>query len=155
MPQKERDEQQQTLSAKSQHIKELETHFTSMTEELERERQIVLSLQKVGVSYQFRFSFHSVIVINVHTAESTPSFYLSLSLTHTYAKERDEQQTKLVATTWQMEELEKQVKSGNEELEMEKQRLLSVQAVGMKLRNMQTSPPLLFSLTYINFCMCD
>lgn len=54
-----------------------------------------------------------------------------------------------------MEELEKQVKSGNEELEMEKQRLLSVQAVGMKLRNMQTSPPLLFSLTYINFCMCN
>lgn len=80
----------------------------------------------------------------MYTLQKVLHHFISLSLTHTYAKERDEQQTKLVATTWQMEELEKQVKSGNEELEMEKQRLLSVQAVGMKLRNMQTSHPITF-----------
>ena len=44
-------------------------------------------------------------------------------------KERDEQQQTLVATTQHMEELERQVKSGNEELKKEKQKLLAVQKV--------------------------
>ena len=44
-------------------------------------------------------------------------------------KERDEQQQTLVSTTQYMEELEGQVKSGNEELKEEKQKLLTVQEV--------------------------
>jgi len=64
--------------------------------------------------------------LNINTKKTLPHH---ASLSHSYAKERDEQQQTLADTTQHMEELERQVKSGNEELEMEKQKLLSIQEV--------------------------
>lgn len=62
--------------------------------------------------------FHDILSISVQKL-----FPLS------HAKVRDEQQETLTAATQHMEELERQVQSGNEKLEMEKQKLLSLQKV--------------------------
>ena len=53
---------------------------------------------------------------------------LSLTLIH-IKKERDEQQHVVTAQSQHIEELGRQLESMNEELKMEKQRLLSIQEV--------------------------
>ena len=47
---KERDEQQQTLSTKSQHIQELERQVKSGKEKLDVEKQKLVSIQEVGIT---------------------------------------------------------------------------------------------------------
>ena len=47
--QKERDGQKQIIAAKSHHIQEMQDKLMSMTEELKRKQQMLLSVQEVGV----------------------------------------------------------------------------------------------------------
>lgn len=113
---KERDAQQQTLAVQNHEIEELEKKVKYLTEELEKEKQMLFSVQKVRMQ-QKTLDYLSNI-------KKTFPFHVS----RYYVKERDEQQQTFVAA---MGELEKQVKSGSKELEMEKQKLLSVQEVGI------------------------